>query len=283
MRSSFSLSVCICTSGRPVELDRCLASIAAGTLRPFEVIVSDDSCDSSSTMVVREVCKKYDFTRYVDGPRRGLCANRNHVIQHAQGTHVSLLDDDAVIGADFVKYAEVAVSKNPSAIVTGDVLEDGVRLVVPTNPTFLGHFGRPVRPGVPLRNINLNCNVFPLVAFSSTSFDESIVYGYEDTDLCAQLRSLKFTIVHAPELLNKHLPPRKSATESRERMWQAERARFYTTLRRHLLWQRSLWQAAAFLAIAPFHLFLHAMRLRRFDRLASGWLWVARDVFSTVR
>lgn len=279
MQSQSDISLCICTSGRPVELERCLTSIAAGSRRPLEVIVSDDSRDLATAQAVREVCSRHDFVRYVEGPRRGLCANRNHVIREARGSHVSLLDDDAAVGADFVERAEALITRYPDKVLTGDVLEDGVRRQSPTNPTFLGHFGRPVRPGDRLENINLNCNVLPLRAFEVASFDESIAYGYEDTDLCAQLLAAGFEIVHVPELVNQHLPPTRQ-TVTDERHWQAERARFYSTVRRHIRWEPRRRRLLAFCAVAPLHLSMHAVRQGALAQSIAGWRWVVEDLLS---
>ena len=219
------LSICICTSGRLPELERSLASVSASIRRAYEVIVSDDSSDEITSSNIRAECEQYSFTTYVRGPGRGLCANRNHVIQCARGTHVSLVDDDAIVSPNFVARVEELVTAYPLQVLTGDVLEDGVHRQSPTNSTFLGHFGRPPRPGEPLVNVNLNCNVFPRAAFDRIRFDETIRYGYEDTDLCGRLVDDGWTIRHCPELINKHCPPPKRPDQLRQQMLNAETAR----------------------------------------------------------
>jgi len=77
------LTFCICTSGRPVELERCLASITGGTRQPRAVIVSDDSAEPGVAKQVQDICGRYEFVTYVEGPRRGLCGNR---ARSSQGT-----------------------------------------------------------------------------------------------------------------------------------------------------------------------------------------------------
>ena len=248
-----SISICVCTSGRPAELARCLASVAAGTERPLEVVVSDDSRDAETAAAVRAVCGEHDVARYVEGPRRGLCTNRNHVVRQARGSHLSLLDDDAIVGREFVERAERLAAERPGVILTGDVLEDGTRLTRPTNPTFLGHFGRPVRPGGRLENICLNCNLLPRAAFEVASFDESIAYGYEDTDLCAQLVAAGFVIVHAPELVNAHLPPPRTTGEWGRKVRLAERARLRVLWRKWRVHRRRPVAGVAVMAAAIGH------------------------------
>jgi GT2 family glycosyltransferase len=241
---------------RPNLLDRCLGSIARGSRLPAEVVVSDDTRNVVVAGQVRAVCEKYSFVRYVAGPKRGLCANRNHVIRQATGGHVSLLDDDAVVGDDFVELVENLIGKYPNTILTGDVLEDGVRRQAPSNPTFLGHFGRPVA-GEQLENINLNCNVLPRAAFANVAFDESIAYGYEDTDLCAQLLARGYRIVHAAELVNQHLPPAATREQLAYRHRQSERARVRVVWRRWAVHRRRPLAGAVVASIAWMHFVAH--------------------------
>ena len=280
---SIAISICVCTSGRPDELRHCLDSIAAGTRRPLETLVSDDSRDPATAADVREICGLHEGVRYMEGPRRGLCANRNRVIEAAVGTHVSLLDDDATVGPDFVEQAARLAAARPEAILTGDVFERRLHRQPPTNPTFLGYFGRPRRPGEPLRNLNLNCNLLPRAVFEQIGFDESIAYGYEDTDLCARMIAGGHRIEYHSELLNAHLPPGGKKTPTSERRWQAERARFRTTLRRYLWWDRNLPAAAAFAAVAPAHLAVQAVRSGCPRHAASGWVWLAGDLLGLLR
>ena len=256
------LSICVCTSGRPVELRRCLASIAAGTRRPAEVVVSDDCRDPGAAAAVKAACDAYDFVRLVQGPRRGLCANRNHVVRQATGTHLSLLDDDAVVSPEFVERGEALIVVYPNTILTGDVLEDGTRRTSPTNPTFLGHFGRPVRPGEPLENVNLNCNLFPRRAFEAASFDESIAYGYEDADLCAHLAAKGYAFAYTANLVNEHRPPHVSVGVLDARRRLAERARLRVLWRRWAVHRRRPIIGLLAMAAAVPHLAIHEI-LRR--------------------
>ncbi len=259
-----SLSICICTANRPAVLRRCLASIELGESNPAEVVVGDDSLDGSETAAI---CREFPFVRYVRGPRQGLCANRNVVIAAAAGDYLSLLDDDAEVTPAFVRQAQELISNaDGRTIFTGDVLEDGVRLVAPSNPTFWGHFGRPLATGFPVETVHLNCNIFPRLAFAEARFDERIVYGYEDMDLCQQMLAAGFRIEHHPGMVNLHLPPPKSDSIKRSRGQQAERARYYTSLKRYMLWQARPARAMAYAALAPMHQAAHHLARRQVGR-----------------
>ncbi len=243
---------------RPAILRRCLESIAKGSRLPTEVIVSDDNPSGGQT---REVCQQFSFVRYVQGPSKGLCANRNRVIAQAVTDYVSLLDDDAMVGEDFVVRAMAATADlPPNEILTGAVIESENRLVAPANSTFLGHFGRP--PTGRYKNINLNCNLFPRAAFAYASFDEQIAYGYEDMDLCSCLLACGFRIRYDPTLVNAHLPPEKAGATQRRQSLDRERARFYTSVKRYLLWERAPMKLLLFLVAAPIHRAAHAIKAR---------------------
>ncbi len=266
VRKVVRIAMCICTSGRPAALARCLDSIAEGSKLPAEVIVSDDSLDLSMAAQVKACCASYEFARYVSGPRRGLCANRNHVIRTSRGTHVSLLDDDGTLGLDFVERAEALAAGMRNTILTGDVLEGGSFRQQPTNPRFLGHFGRPPRGGEGLENINLNCNLFPRNAFNVASFDEEIVYGYEDTDLCVQLLIAGFHIRYVPELVNAHHPPPRSAAEQFYVASLAERARLRMLWRKWVIHRQRPVVGRGVYAAARVHALLSVVR----SKVAGG-------------
>ncbi len=242
---------------RPNELRRCLLSIMSGRAVPYEILVSDDSRDGAATAAV---CAEFSLVRYSVGPRRGLCANRNAVVSRARTDYISLLDDDVVVSPDFVARAlELLAELPPKTLVTGTMVDEG-RPIVPGNPTFLGFFGR--APRGHYKNINLISNIFPRAAFDEARFDELIAYGYEDMDLCSRLLSKGYVIKHVPDLVNTHLPPPRTKEFARERLLMAARARFYTSVKRYLIYERSISRLAAYALLAPTHRIFHALKTR---------------------
>lgn len=261
-----SLGMLICTVNRPQELQRCLASIAACRAQPTEIVVSDDSPDGRETAAV---CSAFPGVRYFVGPRRGLCANRNSIISWASTDFVSLLDDDAVVSVDFIDFALTIIEKLPArTLVTGTVIEAG-NPVLPGNPSFLGFFGRTSCNGN-LKNINLNCNLFPRTAFEEACFDERISYGYEDMDLCTRLLSRGYVIRQERELVTTHLPPPRTAATDRGRFVMSGQARFYTSVKRYLLYERNLPKLLAYIALAPTHRVLHAIKTGKWFDLPNA-------------
>ncbi len=256
--SSPSLTLCICTVDRGDILRRCLESIFKGSEQPEAVLVSDDSADGTEAAIV---CREYERVTYIQGPRRGLCANRNWVIGHATTTHVSLLDDDAMVSQNFVRDAKALISDCPDNVIITGIVDEADSQIIPLNPSFLGHFSKP--PTDRFENINLNCNVFPRRAFDHASFDEAITYGYEDMDLCSHLLFLGFRIRFEARLKNTHMPPKRTNSGVRALLIRIERARFYTSVKRYMLWNRNYFVLVAYLVVAPVHRALYAAKAGR--------------------
>jgi glycosyltransferase involved in cell wall biosynthesis len=134
------IGICICTIDRPIELRRCLQSIAQADVMPDEVIVSDDSDNDKATM---EVCKDFPFVRYIRGPQRGLAANRNSAIRACSEDYIALPDDDSLISANFVRVAAKLASRSEGhTIFTGKLLEGNDEAPTePRKPTFWALLG----------------------------------------------------------------------------------------------------------------------------------------------
>lgn len=92
------LTIAICTYARPVELERCLASLVkdfAG--RPIPVLVVDN-CPAKPA--VAEVASRFASKlslRCIPEPRAGLSVARNVAIREASTAFIVYLDDDAVV------------------------------------------------------------------------------------------------------------------------------------------------------------------------------------------
>ena len=91
-------SICIVTFRRPKLLKRCLDSLSGQLelLDPcqYQVIVSDD-CPARSSY---EVVLDSGFATWVQGPNRGVAANRNNAANAANGNWILYIDDDEIAG-----------------------------------------------------------------------------------------------------------------------------------------------------------------------------------------
>ena len=96
----FNVSVCICTRNRPQELSKALHSVERSTYPAFEVIVSDDSTNDDTKKLM---ISHFPTVKYLEGPRKGLGANRNNVLKSVTGSHVLFIDDDVVLHENFLE------------------------------------------------------------------------------------------------------------------------------------------------------------------------------------
>lgn len=124
------LSIALVTRNRPESLDRCLKSLRAQNIQPFEVIVSDDS-DPNFTAETEAIAKKWNC-KYIPGPRRGLYANRNYVALHCQGTHIRTMDDDHEFPEGHFEQCILAIQSDPQSIwIIGEYLPEEKEKQIP--------------------------------------------------------------------------------------------------------------------------------------------------------
>ncbi|QIL75339.1 glycosyltransferase family 2 protein [Hymenobacter sp. HDW8] len=112
-----SLSVALVTRNRPDSLDRTLASLARQSVQPFETLVSDDSDSEAMRRVNQEIAQSYGCG-YLQGPQKGLYANRNFVAKHCAGTHFRTMDDDHEFPDHHIAACLRAIKRDEQAIWT---------------------------------------------------------------------------------------------------------------------------------------------------------------------
>jgi glycosyltransferase involved in cell wall biosynthesis len=185
---------------RPDELHTALESVFAGSRVPHEVIVSDDGDGSA-----RSVAAAFPGVIYLEGPRRGLGANRNCCIAAATGDAIAFIDDDVTVHSKFIERAEQAIK--PRTVVTGWELNHSTnppRKISAHNASFLGFQSQD--PGDALNAICINATVFPAPLFEQALFDEQIRYGYEEIDIARHATSLGWSIEYDDQLSVSHFP-----------------------------------------------------------------------------
>lgn len=105
-------SVVIPTYHRNDLLAKCLDRLAPNvqTLEAdqYEVIVSDDGCESTAEDIIRE---SYPWVKWVAGPRKGPAANRNNGAKQSIGEWIAFTDDDCLPDSQWLEaYAEAIAS-----------------------------------------------------------------------------------------------------------------------------------------------------------------------------
>jgi glycosyltransferase involved in cell wall biosynthesis len=211
MGSGILLSIALATRNRPESLRRCLKSLQQQSVRPFEIVVSDDS-DESYSEFTRAIALDHGC-RYLAGPRRGLYANRNFVAQHCRGTHIRTVDDDHVLSRDHLAQCRESIELDPGAVwTTGECGYLGGKLIGTTARANQLH---PSGVGGPIENpddnwgISDGSTIYP----GEVSFKEvgehmtvllarSIIFESVYADQGAVLEIVRQALLNAPERLH---------------------------------------------------------------------------------
>jgi len=110
------ISVVIPTTGRPSDVARCLASLAAVAYPSWDVQLVDQSDDALTEAVARRLAPRLPFLQYhhQEGVR-GAAHARNYALAHALGDIVAFLDDDCTVPPDWLERVWHATRRHPDA------------------------------------------------------------------------------------------------------------------------------------------------------------------------
>jgi len=121
-----SMAVAIATCDRPGPLLRCLDALLEGEVLPAEIIVVDQSRDSSVKTAVLARAREDLPLRYIVQARRGLSASRNAAWAQARQPLISFTDDDCVPNPRWLAALNRTLSDSHGPVAaTGRVLPLG--------------------------------------------------------------------------------------------------------------------------------------------------------------
>jgi GT2 family glycosyltransferase len=118
------ISVAIATLDRPDGVARCLDAVLAGTVRPVQIVIVDQSATDATERRLADRSSVPGLV-YVRQPRLGLSASRNGAVAASTGAIVAFTDDDCVPSAGWVEAIDRALGDRELAAVTGAVLDLG--------------------------------------------------------------------------------------------------------------------------------------------------------------
>jgi GT2 family glycosyltransferase len=120
-RSDLLFSICIITFRRADLLRRCLECLSTQVKlfepHQYEVLVSDD-CPSQSSY---EVVKQTGFATWIQGPNRGVAANRNNVANAAHSNWIIYIDDDEIPNGGWLTTIYNTISSDKYDVIEGKV------------------------------------------------------------------------------------------------------------------------------------------------------------------
>ncbi|WP_127127589.1 glycosyltransferase family 2 protein [Pseudoflavitalea rhizosphaerae] len=127
MSSPVLISICIPAYKRVELLQRLLQSIEVQTLRDFEVIVTDDSPDSSVQELCLEFAASFPLYYYRNEKALGSPENWNESIRLAKGQWIKIMhDDDAFAGPDSLRKLYELTQNGAGFVFSGyHIIEGG--------------------------------------------------------------------------------------------------------------------------------------------------------------
>jgi GT2 family glycosyltransferase len=251
---SRTVAICICTRDRPQELRAALDAIAASTVPVRRVVVSDDGTDPGTQAVCYAAAATLPVA-YTRGPGVGLSPNRNHALSLVDEDLVAFLDDDCLLGADFLATAMDCLDAAERTWGAGRVVVSGAernhgRLITARAQDFLGFQRIPYAPSAPLSSIVINSTLFPRAALDRHRFDPQIRYGYEEVDLASRLAADGYRIVECVDAVNEHRPSPRGRDDYAAVV---HASRLYVTAKRYALTDRRYARAAVYAVAGPAH------------------------------
>lgn len=197
------IAIIITTIGRPVLLDRLLASLVGQTPGPCQIVVADQSTDPATADVVARWRDRLPVQRVTSA--RGASAGRNAALA-ALGDHdvVAFPDDDTIYAPDTIARAMKALAAGPD-VVSG-------RLAAPDGGSAQLSFG--AEPGpiddrtVWTRALTETCFFRARFLRTVGEFDETLGIGCRtpwqsgaETDLLLRGLRAGLTIAYDPDLV----------------------------------------------------------------------------------
>lgn len=119
------LSVIIPTCNRNDLLSLCLEQLKKEvqkiTEADYEIIVTDDSRDNIAKQLIED---KFQFVKWIQGPKKGPAANRNNGVKNAAGEWVVFIDDDCIPDNNWLRGYLNAIKSDRANVYEGKTIAD---------------------------------------------------------------------------------------------------------------------------------------------------------------
>ncbi|HLY10496.1 MAG TPA: glycosyltransferase [Planctomycetota bacterium] len=210
MDSMLRISLVLPTLDRPQAIYNLLRHLEHQSLRPFEIVVIDQSAEADAR--VSAYASDHSLVRLHRIPVKGLPNARNVGVERSAGDVVLFLDDDSIPDADLVRFHAQAYA-DPAVAGVGGQVRGGYDADRGAIGTFRETDGRVVRnfgastpcavDHLPGGNMSFRREVFQRVGGFDRSFGGSAIG--EETDFCLRARRAGFRFVFEPRASLEHL------------------------------------------------------------------------------
>jgi GT2 family glycosyltransferase len=193
-------SVVIPTYHRNESLAKCLDCLSPGiqTLpaEAYEVIVTDDGCETTAEEMIRD---RHPWVRWVAGSRKGPAANRNNGARFATGAWLAFTDDDCLPSASWLSAFASAIASDIFVYEGKTTCEAGIKSPLEHAPANLtgGYLWS--------CNMLIKTSIFKYLG----GFDENFPHPHlEDVDLRDRIQDAGYIFQFVEKAVVDH-PPRK--------------------------------------------------------------------------
>ena len=206
-------TVIIPTVGRPI-LERCLQSVATGTVLPARIIVIDQGDNPTVADWLQALEETNVKTLHLPSAERSPASARNRGIEQVQTSFLASIDDDCIPEKDWLENIERQLREHPTAIITGRVEPAGGRTSLGVVTSMVPCVHR--RPSVRMLNPMPSGNIALALRTAQHvgPFDENLLTA-EDIDWGYRALRFGIPIVYAPEVVVHHFHLRDMAQAGR--------------------------------------------------------------------
>ncbi len=201
-----TVTLLVCTSGRPQLLHRLLTAMSSGRRKPEQVVVVNGvvaGAPDRTASIVEEHAAEFERVVLLEHPNRNLATLRNIGIPHCREQIIAFTDDDAVPDDDWILSIARAHASHPGPAAVGGAVR-GLRpdsLVSRIADQVV--FPSPV-PGRPVHTLpTVNMSYSRILVGTVGNFDVTLFRG-EDVDFNWRARLAGVRIHFDPSIRVRH-------------------------------------------------------------------------------
>lgn len=225
------ISIIICTYNRDKYIYQCLSNLAINTTsRSWEIIlINNNSTDNTQTECERfaKDNPNVNFHYFIEATS-GLSYARNRGMREAHGDWFVFLDDDSMVGCDYIEQLGQLLDKTPKAGAFGGAI---VPFFEEEEPAWLSKWSMGFVSAIDMgkdvleftngkypigANMGISRNVINEIGDFNTSLGRTkdLLLGGEEKDIFARIRDAKYPIYYFPNITVRHcIPPRRTTYE----------------------------------------------------------------------
>ncbi len=214
------LTIAVVTRKRLGLLARCLESLAIQSVKPGRVLIVDNDVQGSAGRVAKSFSSKLTI-KYVVEPVKGIANARNKALKVNSSRYLAFVDDDCVLGAQWVEEGLRAIKKSRSAYMLGRTeLMNKDSLVAKARFYHYQQWFLAKPQGLDTKNVIFDFEILKKHKLKfDNRFNKTSIGGGEDSDMGLQLDRLGLSGGYHRKMVLKHKEPEKVLALVKKAYW----------------------------------------------------------------